>query len=70
MSLYEITGTTEITCTECSTYNADVSGELVGETDDKEVHKVVCENCGSGGEVIRETTLGGETQIADGFEEF
>jgi hypothetical protein len=67
--MYNLTGSTEITCTDCASTINDVTGELVGETDEKEVYAVVCD-CGNEGEVIRETTLGGGIQIADGFEEF
>lgn len=67
---YQVTGSTEIVCSDCSTFQSDVHGSVVGETDDKEVHTVVCENCGNEGEVIRETSLGGDIQIGGGFEEF
>ena len=55
----------EVKC-ECG---ARLDGELVKETDDAEIHIVECD-CGNSGEVVRETTIGGETHIPDGFERF
>ena len=63
--LYRVSGMCEVKC-ECG---GRLDGELVKETDDAEIHIVECD-CGNSGEVVRETTLGGETHIPDGFERF
>lgn len=70
MALYNPNGPTEIKCADCSNASGDVTGELVGETDDKEIHTLECRNCGNEGSYIRETTLGGGEQIDGNFEQF
>ena len=74
---YEPRGNTTIICLNCTAdpedggmwaHASQTTGELVGETDDTEVHEIECENCGNKGEYIRETTLGGGEQVSDGFQ--